>query len=197
MNNSQDQFLEVVEALNRHDHGVILEIPPSYIWDDIQAEVSQTGKNSKGELVLINGAKAKERQLDFKRLALASAAVFLIAFTVTYIIQSQSSKNEIQLAALSDFGGQASAIVDSSNISIVSEDLQAPAGFFYEVWLLEIDKDGELVDLVSIGKVNSDGSYEIPAGTDVDVFSTLDVSLEPDDGNDSHSGNSVLRGEVI
>jgi len=65
-------------------------------------------------------------------------------------------------------------------------------GDFYEVWLLD-DRDGRLI---SLGPVRPDGVYVLPPGVEVGDFPLVDVSIEPPDGDPTHSGNSVLRGSL-
>ena len=65
-------------------------------------------------------------------------------------------------------------------------------GAFYEVWLLDLDHGR----LLSLGPLRPDGTYALPGGTDVGEYPTVDVSVEPDDGDPGHSGTSVLRGPV-
>ncbi len=65
-------------------------------------------------------------------------------------------------------------------------------GAFYEVWLLDLDHGR----LLSLGPARPDGTYALPPGTDVGEYPTVDVSVEPDDGDPGHSGTSVLRGPV-
>ena len=70
-------------------------------------------------------------------------------------------------------------------------------GYFYELWLL--GADGELVSLGSV-RVPESGratleNVQIPV--DPRRFRSLDVSLEPDDGDPGHSAESVLRGPSV
>lgn len=64
---------------------------------------------------------------------------------------------------------------------------------FHEVWLLDPDTGA----LASLGPVRPDGRYVVPDGTDLATLTVLDVSSEPLDGDPTHSGDSLLRGEVI
>ena len=63
---------------------------------------------------------------------------------------------------------------------------------FYEVWML---RDGK--HMVSLGtfKVGPNGrsTVTLPVSVDPADYPIMDVSLEPDDGNPSHSSDSVLR----
>lgn len=68
-------------------------------------------------------------------------------------------------------------------------------GEFYELWLLN-DTD----DLVSLGsfRVEAEGTttVELPLPVSPDEYGFVDISVEPDDGDASHSGDSVLRGPI-
>jgi hypothetical protein len=48
--------------------------------------------------------------------------------------------------------------------------------------------------MVSLGPLRADGRYAIPDGVDVRAFPVVDVSIEPLDGEPTHSGRSVMRG---
>lgn len=64
---------------------------------------------------------------------------------------------------------------------------------FYEVWL--IDKD--LRRMYPVGVLDGDrATFTLPPGVDVDDFPVVDVSVEPLDGDPTHSGTSVLRGRI-
>jgi hypothetical protein len=50
--------------------------------------------------------------------------------------------------------------------------------------------------LVSLGPLRPDGVYDLPAGLEPEQFPIVDVSLEPIDGDPTHSGDSLLRGQL-
>jgi hypothetical protein len=66
----------------------------------------------------------------------------------------------------------------------------APAGTFYEVWLLQPDTG----QMLAVGVLPDSGetSFDLPAEL-VANYQAVDVSLQPDDGGILHSGDSVLR----
>lgn len=80
---------------------------------------------------------------------------------------------------------------EGRTISIDLAALPATDGF-HEVWLLNTDTGA----LVSLGPVRADGTYVVPDTVDLVDLPVLDVSVEPQDGDPTHSGDSVLRGEV-
>ncbi|MFO7690381.1 MAG: anti-sigma factor, partial [Cryobacterium sp.] len=62
-----------------------------------------------------------------------------------------------------------------------------------EVWLLNADATG----LVSLGLLDgSSGRFAVPSGIDLGRYPLVDVSVEPDDGDPGHSGNSIVRGDL-
>ena len=70
--------------------------------------------------------------------------------------------------------------------------LATSRGDFYEIWLIGDE------DLVSLGsfRVGDSGraSLEVRVPPDAGAYESYDISLEPDDGDPGHSGDSVLRG---
>jgi hypothetical protein len=67
-------------------------------------------------------------------------------------------------------------------------------GDFYEVWLLDDAKrPGRLISLGSFRVPGSGAAtVEVPVPVDPERF-VFDVSVEPQDGDPAHSGDSVLR----
>ena len=48
----------------------------------------------------------------------------------------------------------------------------------------------------SLGVFDGPGTYEVPADIDPELFPVVDISIELDDGDPTHSGDSVVRGEL-
>ena len=72
------------------------------------------------------------------------------------------------------------------------EALSAGAGF-HEVWLI----DPKTMQMVGLGALNDNsGRFQIPDGLDLSQYSLVDVSIEPFDGDPTHSGDSVVRGQL-
>jgi anti-sigma-K factor RskA len=76
-------------------------------------------------------------------------------------------------------------------LDLSTSALPEPAGF-YEVWLIDTDVEG----MVSLGPARADGIYTVPADVDPGEFPIVDVSVEPPDGDPTHSGVSVIRGTL-
>ncbi|WP_349774950.1 hypothetical protein [Curtobacterium sp. MCPF17_002] len=68
-----------------------------------------------------------------------------------------------------------------------------PAGGLREVWMMRSDLKG----LVSVGFLDGDrGRFTVPAAMDTSEFPVVDVSAEADDGDPTHSGDSIVRGTL-
>ena len=83
---------------------------------------------------------------------------------------------------------------DGRQVLVVTVDEAAPpAGGFQEVWLIDSNVEG----MVSLGILDgTTGEFVIPDGVDVADFPIVDVSLEPFDGDPTHSGDSIVRGQI-
>ncbi len=56
--------------------------------------------------------------------------------------------------------------------------------------------DEGVTRLVSLGPLRPDGTYDLPDTIDPRDFPVVDVSVEPVDGDPTHSGDSRLRGTL-
>ncbi len=108
------------------------------------------------------------------------------------------------LAALDGSGQSASAeLVRKSDgqlhLELAAASMAAPPdGSFFELWLI----DPAVSTPKSLGRmpVTNGGPARVdvvvPAGVDPKAFPIVDISVEVDDGDNSHSGDSVLRGQL-
>jgi anti-sigma-K factor RskA len=93
-------------------------------------------------------------------------------------------------------GAHGEATLRRATATIDVSDLPPTArGQFYELWLLN-----SADDLISLGsfRVPASGSTRVtvPLPPGAGRYRFVDLSVEPDDGNPAHSGDSVLRGRV-
>jgi len=92
-------------------------------------------------------------------------------------------------------------LIDEDGLLTVQIDdasLPAAGDADLEVWLIEPDSDGNPADLVSLGIYNPDdpSALTVPANYDPDIYYVVDISIEPHDGDPTHSGRSILRGAL-
>jgi hypothetical protein len=104
---------------------------------------------------------------------------------------------EATLAPLPDWDASGTAKLEQgssedSRALVVSLDA-ATASDLREVWLIAPETNG----LISLGQlVGGSGRYTVPPDVDLRLYSLVDISDEPTDGNPAHSGNSIVRGEL-
>ena len=93
------------------------------------------------------------------------------------------------------FDGAATATVsvDDSPTLVLEFSDELPTEDPVELWLIKPD----LSDMVSLGLIQpGDTEWDWPTGVDPNEYSLVDLSIEPDDGVPTHSGRSILRGEL-
>jgi len=132
--------------------------------------------------------------------ALAAVALITAGLAIGLLTTGDGAPDGRELA-LQPLGGapagaQGEARLAADRATVRVDGLPPSArGQFYELWLLN-----SADDLVSLGsfRVPQSGAAEVtvPVPGDATGYGFVDLSVERDDGNPSHSGDSVLRGRV-
>ena len=158
------------------------------------------------QLVLPREAQAtprRRRALTLRPLPALAAALLLLAVGAGGALIATSGDEDpgrtLALAPLTrGAGGDGKVeIARTGGRATLAVSGLAPSrrGEFYELWLLS--PPGDLVSLGSF-RVAAGGraKLEVPVPVDPSRYRFLDVSVEPDDGDPSHSARSVLRGRT-
>ncbi|MCY4368129.1 MAG: anti-sigma factor [bacterium] len=199
-----------LEALLRDlgEGGIELMEPPDEVWDGIEAAIGMHEDASASVVPLHSRRRLPRRVLVRAAAALIVAVVGIGAFLALsgdggqVIASATLAYDPVSLDALgSDARGGANLVSDDGEltIDIVEADLPFPGdGADLEVWLIRPDDDGNVADLVSIGLVDpaDPGSLDVPPSHDPADYYVVDISIEPRDGDASHSGRSILRGPL-
>ncbi len=169
--------------------------PPEAIWDSVVAELTAAGD-------LPPAAPERSRPLVLQQsFALAAALVALVVIAAAVVLLPLGGGGggtvvaEATLEALTDVPSAQAALVsdgDQQTLTVDTETLPDIDGY-YELWLLKADASG----LVSLGPVEGGQRYDIPPNVDTSVYSVVDISREPLDGDPAHSADSVLRGPLV
>jgi hypothetical protein len=131
----------------------------------------------------------------------ASFALIASAGLGVWVIGQRTAFTEVAEASLAPFpdhpGAEGTAVVeeqsDGSLAVRVALSADAAPDTFREVWLIKADAS----DLVSLGVLEgTEQTFAVPAGVDLNDFVLVDVSQEPVDGPPTHSGDSIVRGEL-
>jgi hypothetical protein len=150
-----------------------------------------------------------------RSMLLAAAAVVVL---VAGIVAFQTMRtDDTQILAAADlefdptaydaFGQNAVASVelveDADGLGVEFDSATLPgsqledANLDLELWLIDIDDTGTVVDLVSLGVVDDiDHRFAVPDGYDPAEYDVVDISVEPRDDDPHHSGRTILRGTL-
>ncbi len=201
-----------IEAKLRELNAEDLEMlqPPPAVWDSISSAVHASDgpdEEPEGRVVPLAPRRRRARRVFWSS---AAAAALVIAGVAALVIASGDTDTLIAKTTLAydsdsfdPLGAQARAGAEliASNgrhrIALTDADLPAAeADADLEAWLIRPDDQGGVADLVSLGLVDpaNPGSLAVPSGYDPTLYSVVDISVEPRDGDPAHSGRSILRG---
>ena len=137
-------------------------------------------------------------------LAAAGVGGILVGGVITASVVGSSGEQDLTVATTVDLeplpdwdtAGTADLAVneDGQQVLVVSlNDSSAGTDGYQEVWLIDENVEG----MVSLGILEgSDGQFVVPDGVDVASFPIVDISNEPFDGDPTHSGDSITRGQI-
>lgn len=202
---------------------VVPVAPPAGVWDRIAAELdepSATGAaptsasdasaasleapaSTGAPVTSIDVARRGRRRFGAGALVAASLASAAVAASIAVLVVTQlgsdpRSTNVAQatLDPLATTVGAARAEVverDGQRLLVVDVDELPEVDGYLDVWLLDPDAQ----QMVSLGVMDaSTTQLALPGGLDLDAFPIVDVSVEPFDGDPTHSGDSLWRGAL-
>jgi hypothetical protein len=122
------------------------------------------------------------------------ALVVVLGATAALVLPGRETVATAALEPLEPGAAGTVALVEDRNGRAVRiEDPQlAEVDGYYEVWLAS----PELDRLVSLGPYVPGQVNRVPGAVDLAAYPVLDVSIEPVDGDPTHSARSVLRGTL-
>ncbi|TQJ31832.1 anti-sigma factor [Microbacterium sp. SLBN-146] len=176
-----------------------LETPPERVWERISAEV----RAAAAEAPPTRRERRPRRTSALTKLMFtlaASIAMVLVAVGVWSVVRPVQVV-ELAAASLDAFpahpGSAGEAVVVENpdgqlevRVALDADDFEDG---YREVWLIKADAS----DLVSLGVLQGrDGVFTVPEGIDIHDFVLVDISQEHEDGDPTHSGDSVVRGEL-
>jgi anti-sigma-K factor RskA len=183
--------------------------PAEDLWDHIESEIHRT--RSGASVVAID----RHRPFWPRTVTLLAVAAAALVVVGTVAVLTQRGDHEPLVVAAADLVydpvtfdelGAAShahvSLLDDDGDFLVDVDdseLVPPRDDEdLELWLIQPDAEGNPADLVSLGLVDPDepGTFDVPIAYDPDVYFVVDISVEPRDGDATHSGRSILRGAL-
>lgn len=196
---SDDELLRGIRLLGAEAPPVVQ--PPADLWARISAAaadepVAQDEPAGGGVATPVVDLASRRRRLPV--LGAVAAAVVLVAVGLVAVLDSGGGDEPVATVALEPLVSDATAgavelIADGDGYTLrVDAEAQPSDGEFLELWLI----DEEVTEPRSLGRFTGAGDYDVPADVDPESFPIVDISTEPDDGDASHSGASVLRGAL-
>lgn len=172
--------------------------PPPRVWDAIAAAtgVTSTPQGTTAEVVQLRPRRNRTRWLTVAAAVLVGAGA---GGTVVALTSGDGPGAVVAATALDplpaeDASGRAE-VRDRDGVRSLDVDLDAPelSEGYYEVWVMQPDA----VRMVPVGVVHR-GDTVLPLPDDLDLgdYPLVDVSVEPMDGDPTHSGVSVARGTL-
>lgn len=193
---SDDDILELARSVQSHDFDRIA--PPSLVWENIAADLE--------EEVAASEATARRKTSRWFQstqvLAIAAATLLMVGVAAAVVFSQPDEPSGEQLAAavMTDADlpvattetATARVVCDGDEcaVDVSLTGLPDAGDGDLELWVI----NGDVTDMHSLGLVTESGSYPLPAGVTPDDFPIVDISVEPRDGVEAHSGQSVLRG---
>lgn len=170
--------------------------PDSYSAQESDGS-SGMGTGGPGGVSSLDARRASRRPRTWAGLSAAAAIVLLLVVAVPSLLRGGEVGEQVGVAALDALderasGAQAELVeIDGRLVlRLDGESLPDSADGYYEVWLI----DTEVAGMVSLGPLDLERGQPVPDGLDPSAFPIVDVSLEPLDGDPTHSGDSLLRG---
>lgn len=195
---SEDPELQRLQGLARRGRVELDDFDREHgerLWDGVQRELFDgTGRAGAA-------TTSPRRQLQWLPLTVAAAVALVIGIGLGTVIDLDGGEQDptmlasVELEPLTeDVAPRTATLREDDGGRTITLDLDGLPGTdgFHEVWLL----NPETGALVSLGPVRGDDVYAVPDTIDLVDLSVLDVSDEPRDGDPTHSGASLLRGEV-
>ena len=192
-----------------------LETPPESVWMRIADElslgtntaVSETASPENEPGVRAAAAaptvvESPRRRVMTRIWALAASLVLVAGVGLgVWAVTQRAGLTEVAEATLAPFPdhprAEGTAIVEERPDGTLAVRVQLSADAapdtFREVWLITADASA----LVSLGVLDGRAqTFAIPADVDLKNYVLVDVSQEPVDGDPTHSGDSIVRGEL-
>ncbi len=210
MNDPIERDLAEIEALlSQLEPGDLIHAePPEQIWAGIEAALAED-RHDGAPVVSIHSWRRGHRRTW---LAVAAATVLVIGASVAVLARRGSGDTLLATATLAwdpafdPAGATAAAQAElvehdgSYQIRLSDTELPDPAAeqADLELWLIAVDASGTPADIAPISLVDGSepGTYQVPDGVDPTVNTIVDISIEPRDGDQHHSGRSILRGAL-
>ncbi|MEM7094877.1 MAG: anti-sigma factor [Actinomycetota bacterium] len=195
-----DDIRELARSIEPHDFERIA--PPPMVWNNILAEFEVETASSEADAR--RQARQSARPSGRTLMAIAAAALLLVGVLGGLTLRGDdagedlrelaaASMTDVDLPVPTDETAQARVVCDDDVCSVAVDLTGLPdsGDADLELWVI----NGDVTDMYSLGFVTeANGTFELPFGVTPTDYPIVDISIEPRDGVEAHSGQSVLRG---
>lgn len=178
----------------------VWEEPPDDLVDRIAADIDRERLSRPDPAPAGPADRSRERRVDRRPLWLAAgaAAVAAVIALVVLLPTDDATRIQLQPTPLAQSASATASVRSTPAGEAITLDVSglppAPEGFFYQGWVRG-DRG-----LVSIGTFHlrggGDTEVELWSGVPLEQYPVVSVTLEPEDGDQTSSGQAVLIGEL-
>jgi Anti-sigma-K factor rskA len=173
--------------------------PPARVWESIAAATGVAVTPAQ-DVVPTDAEVLPFRRRPVLLVAAAVLAGAVIGAGTVAVVQNMDDGEEVTAVALdplagNEASGRAEVVLLKDGTRVLNVDLKAPESddSYYEIWLI----DRDVVGMFPLGVVQpGTQTVELPTGLDLGEYPIVDVSVEPLDGDPTHSGVSIARGQL-
>ncbi|MGI9577161.1 MAG: anti-sigma factor [Microthrixaceae bacterium] len=209
--NPEDRAVATLRSLTSDD--LAADLPPPDLFDAIAAEAFVDGGAAASDQPSVESPSphagvvdlAEHRARRARTLTIVgavAAGVLLLAGVAGGLTNREPGTEFVASADLELLAGGGSGraeLVERNNslflVLDVSDLAAAEQADFYELWLLAPDVS-DMASLAKFDRSTDTIEVELPEGVDPNALPVVDISEELDDGDDTHSGLSILRGTL-
>lgn len=209
-----ERIASILRSMSKDD--LELRTPPASVWAGIEREMHIDETDHANDVAPVIPLSPLRRRPVM--LIAAAAAVVVIVAGLAVVLTSGSDESPAEIASstlghLEGDPGFVDAGIGASATATVLEDgdrrlvrfdaaeLPAPEpGTDLELWLIGLSDatDPTIRTLGLVEDLDNPGTYTVPDDFDLDAYDAVavDISIEPRDGDEAHSGRSIIRGTI-
>lgn len=191
-----DELRGVAESISPDDR--VRHEPPDDLWGRIASNLAEPNRDLGPAKELPGG----DPRFSPRFVLVAAAALIAVLIGASLAIAGTGGDSFVTYAAeitnadlpeAFDGTGTVTLEVDDDPMLVVEFGTEIQSDDNVGIWILSADG----TEIIPVGNVEpGDTSWDWPEGFNPQQYPIVDISIEPDDGDPTHSGRSILRGQL-